>query len=132
MLFPLIPIVVPFLMPLLLHLKAAFVLMMSDCTALFALLLIYDAFASTDCHLCKSQHALFILAGVSRYKILKVTQKIPVVIAEVEMMPQEDDTSPKVSIDLLHQHQFSLCCHQVPKKPFALFRGTCIFADVCA
>lgn len=33
--------------------------------------------------------------GVSRYKILKVTQKIPVVIAEVEMMPQEDDTSPK-------------------------------------
>ena len=35
-------------------------------------------------------------AGMSRYKILRVKQEHPVVIAEVEMMSEEDDTSPKV------------------------------------
>lgn len=33
--------------------------------------------------------------GVDRYKIMKVIQKQPVLIAEVEMMPEEDDTTPK-------------------------------------
>lgn len=46
------------------------------------------------------EHALCVLAGVSKYKILEVTQKTPSVIAEVEMLPQEDDTSPKVSADI--------------------------------
>ncbi|DBB09509.1 hypothetical protein WJX82_002679 [Trebouxia sp. C0006] len=33
--------------------------------------------------------------GLERYKIMKVIQKQPVLIAEVEMMPEEDDTSPQ-------------------------------------
>lgn len=36
------------------------------------------------------------VAGIKRYKILKVIQKQPILIAEVEMMPKENDTSPKV------------------------------------
>ncbi|KAL3148884.1 hypothetical protein ABBQ32_001754 [Trebouxia sp. C0010 RCD-2024] len=33
--------------------------------------------------------------GLERYKIMKVVQKQPILIAEVEMMPAEDDASPK-------------------------------------
>ncbi len=35
---------------------------------------------------------------------MKVIQKQPVLIAEVEMMPEEDDTSPKVFNHLLVQY----------------------------
>ena len=38
------------------------------------------------------------ISGVERYKIRKITQKHPILIAEVEMMAEEDDTTPKVSL----------------------------------
>lgn len=38
-----------------------------------------------------------VVAGLERYKIMKVVQKQPILIAEVEMMPAEDDASPKVA-----------------------------------
>ena len=34
---------------------------------------------------------------------MKVIQKQPVLIAEVEMMPEEDDTTPKVAVTLAKQ-----------------------------
>ena len=40
---------------------------------------------------------------------MKVVQKQPVLIAEVEMMPAEDDTSPKVGSLALH-HLSSQAC----------------------
>lgn len=58
--------------------------------------------------LCSSQSASYLcqphncnvvlvtVAGIERYKILKVIQKQPVLIAEVEMMPAEEDNTPKV------------------------------------
>ena len=43
------------------------------------------------------------VAGVERYKIQKVVQKHPILIAEVEMMPDEDDNTPKVALLLCAQ-----------------------------
>lgn len=40
---------------------------------------------------------MLVVTGVERYKIMKVVQKHPILIAEVEMMPEEDDSTPKAT-----------------------------------
>ena len=37
-------------------------------------------------------------AGVQRFKFLKVIQERPVLIAEVELLPEDDDTSQQVHL----------------------------------